>query len=68
MPLQGPNVHPKGGDFCGWCADENGILKSREEIRQGLVQWLSGIKPGEQGVDYLKRADSYMAAMPAWAD
>ena len=68
MPLAGPEADKAKGDYCQYCADARGNLKSRDEVRQGLAQYLAGIKPEEKDVDYLKRADAYMQAMPAWAD
>jgi hypothetical protein len=64
MPLTGDVK----GNFCSYCCNEKGELKSREEVHQGIAMWLKQIKPGEKGVNYQERARYYMKAMPAWAD
>jgi hypothetical protein len=53
--------------YCRYCTDEKGDLKSREEIRGGISAWLEQFSPGGGSVDFNKRADSYMKAMPTWA-
>ena len=53
--------------FCKYCSNEKGELKSREEVKQGIAGWLMQITPEDKNTDYIKRAESYMNAMPAWA-
>ena len=48
--------------------DENGNLKSREEILQGCANWLKSWSPDLDDETALKRAEHYMKAMPEWAD
>lgn len=52
--------------FCTYCADEKGNLKSRAEVVQGIAGWLESWAPKKTGVDFVKRAEAYMGAMPAW--
>jgi hypothetical protein len=56
------------GDFCQYCAGPDGKPKPYEEIRAGIAQWLSTWGPEKPGIDWQKRAESYLKAMPAWAD
>ncbi len=65
MPLAGTMAR---GNFCECCADEKGNLYSREQVQQGIAQWLQGFAPEGEGADYMKRAEYYMKAMPAWSD
>lgn len=53
--------------FCGYCVDEKGKLKQKEIIQAGIAEWLKSYTPVKDGVDFMKRAENYMNAMPAWA-
>lgn len=64
MPLVGQNV---SSHYCEYCSNEDGTLKSREEVQQGIAGWLAGWCPEPQDVDFMQRANNYMKAMPAWA-
>ncbi len=66
MPVGGKTAGP-AENYCVYCTDDQGTLKARNEIRDGIGQWMQQW----QGVDRetaLKRAERYMAAMPAWAE
>lgn len=67
MPLssemQGPTEN-----LCKYCCDENGQLKSREEVQAGLAMWLQSWGPGMDEATARARAADYMKAMPAWAE
>ena len=67
-PLGLPDFQGPAEDFCKHCTDETGKLKPREEIRQGIAMWLKNWQPEVDDAAALRRADSYMAAMPAWAE
>ncbi|MBN2532442.1 MAG: hypothetical protein JXB88_06095 [Spirochaetales bacterium] len=54
----------KSDRYCRYCAHEKGKLKSREEIRAGIAAWLEQFTPDKKNVDFQKRADSCMNAMP----
>lgn len=56
------------GKYCQYCSNESGELKSRDDVKQGIAGWLMQITPENKNTDYLKRAESYMNAMPAWAE
>ena len=55
-------------NYCKYCTDEEGSLKSKEEIRQGCAAWLKSWSPDLDDATALQRADHYMKAMPEWAD
>ncbi len=65
MPL---GEETKSDKYCQYCTDENGNLFPKEYVQQGIAKWLSGINPSDSSSDYVKRAEYYMKAMPAWAD
>jgi len=53
-------------DYCKYCCDDKGNLKSNEVVKQGIAHWFTQW----QGVDMkqaLVRAEYYMLSMPAWA-
>ena len=63
-----PLTEAKNDRFCQYCTDENGQLKSREAVREGIAAWLQMFTPNPENVDFQSRADSYLNAMPAWAE
>jgi len=66
MPLDIPEAGPVHGDLCGFCSDEKGNLKSRAEVQNGVAAFLESFAPGASKAEYLRRADHYLQAMPAW--
>jgi hypothetical protein len=67
MPLEGQDLMGEAEKFCSHCTDDEGNVRTREEVKQGLANWIMSW----QNVDYetaVKRAEHYMKAMPAWAD
>lgn len=68
MPLDTPGAKGPSSTYCKYCTDESGTLKSRDEIRRGIAGWLKGWQDGIDDNTALRRADSYMRALPAWAD
>lgn len=62
-------AQPKDKAYCQYCIDNDGQLKDREAIKNGVAGWLSQWSPeklSEQ--EALKRADLYLQSMPQWAD
>ena len=55
-------------NYCQYCADEAGHLYPRELVQKGIADWLQQFTPQDQPTDFMKRADYYMKAMPAWAE
>ena len=68
IPLMGEIGKDYRGNFCSNCSDESGKLLPREEVRQGIADWLIAWAPNKKNIDFSKRAESYMNAMPAWAE
>jgi hypothetical protein len=67
-PLASPDFKGVAENYCKYCADESGNLRSREEIFDGIVQWLKSWQPDLDDEKALERATHYMKAMPAWAE
>ena len=67
IPLS-PDHQGKNPQFCTHCTDENGELRSREHILEGIVQFLKMLQPQIDNSTAFKRAEYYLKAMPAWAD
>ncbi|MDP3148861.1 MAG: hypothetical protein Q8N83_06990 [Ignavibacteria bacterium] len=65
--LDGNIAKEAAPDLCGYCADEKGNLKPKEEVRKGVAEWLKSFAPKQGNADFMKRAENYMNAMPAWA-
>ncbi|MDP4176489.1 MAG: hypothetical protein Q8933_21095 [Bacteroidota bacterium] len=53
---------------CTWCVDEQGNLKPKEEVQAGVAEWLKSFSPKDGNPDFMKRAENYLNAMPAWAE
>lgn len=68
MPISDETKNPSSEEYCKYCADEKGRLGPREAVQAGIVQWLQMFAPEKEGVDFMKRADNYLKAMPAWAE
>lgn len=56
------------GNYCRYCLDENGKLRSREAAVQGIAEWLQSWAPAGTQADFKKRAEHYLQSMPAWAE
>ena len=67
MPLS-EEVKSKNKQFCKYCADESGTLKSRDEIQAGIVSWLRLMQPELAEDIAVKRSVYYLKAMPQWAE
>lgn len=70
MPMKGASEH--GGKdvnnpYCVYCADENGKLKPRNEVREGMVKFFmtSENKTREEAEKFV---NEYMKKMPAWKE
>ncbi|MBN1781070.1 hypothetical protein JW948_08110 [bacterium] len=64
MPLNAETT----GSYCHYCTDDQGQLKPREAVAEGIAAWLEMFTPDDGNVNFKKRAESYLAAMPAWAE
>lgn len=65
MPLS-PEMK-RNESYCIYCSDESGSLRSREEVKAGIAQWLEGFAPEVEGVNFSERAEKYLQSMPTWA-
>ena len=63
-----PDFKGPAEDYCKYCTDEQGNLKSRDEIQMGIAEWFKTWHPDLDQVTALARAAHYMNAMPAWAE
>ena len=67
-PLSMPEFKGPAENYCKHCTDENGNLKSREEMQKGLAQWFQTWQPNINEEKALIRAKHFMKSMPAWAE
>lgn len=66
MPMSAEDAKGASDDYCAWCCDSEGQLKSWEDAVSGLAEFLDSwqkVGPAESR----KRAMRYLTAMPAWA-
>lgn len=66
-----PMDHPEdyggqipGNKYCKYCTDSEGKLKTREEVRNGMINLMKS--KGEKDAE--KLVDKYMKKMPAWSE
>lgn len=67
-PLENLEFKGPSEKYCKYCTDENGNLKSREEIQNGVAGWLKTWQPNLDEETAQVRAAHFMKAMPAWAE
>jgi hypothetical protein len=53
-------------EYCMWCGNEDGSLKSRPEVLEIMTDWFMSWQKGLDRSEARRRAESYMQAMPAW--
>ena len=68
MPVSEISEPPEKTLYCSYCTDEAGELLPREQIQAGVAEWLKSLTPEDEETDYMKRADYYLKASPAWAE
>ncbi|HHL71954.1 MAG TPA: hypothetical protein ENJ29_05520 [Bacteroidetes bacterium] len=66
-PLSNPAFKSASDVYCKYCSDENGQLKSREEVQAAIAHWFESWHPDIDTQKASERAGHYMKAMPAWA-
>lgn len=54
--------------YCRYCADENGQLRSKEEIRANIAHWMMSWQPNVDEKTASERAERFMSALPAWTE
>ena len=67
-PLGIPDFKGPAENYCKYCTDDTGQLKSKETIQQGIAQWFKGWQPNLDEKIAIERAAFYMKSMPAWAE
>ena len=67
-PLEMPEFIGPAENYCKYCTDEQGDLKSRDEVKIGIAEWLKTWQPDINQEKALARAEHFMKAMPAWAE
>lgn len=63
-----PEFKGSSEEYCKFCTDETGKLKSFEEIKFGVAEWLKSWQPNLEQDKAVTRAGFYLKAMPAWAE
>jgi len=66
-PLDAPGFAGPSPLHCRYCTDEQGVLKSKKQVRKGIARWMQTWQPELDDKQARKRARRYMAAMPEWA-
>jgi len=60
-------AHDINNPYCVYCTDETGKLKTRQEVRQGMINfYLSQTKKTREEVE--KLVDEQMRNLPAWKE
>jgi len=67
-PLDMPDFKGPAENYCKYCTEESGELKSRDVIKQGIAEWMKSWQSGIDDNKALNRAEFYMKSMPAWAE
>ena len=70
MPMSKLEDHGGGKEnnkYCRYCTDAEGNLKSREEVREGMIQ-LHIKSFGKTREEAEKEVDEHMKQMPAWKE
>jgi hypothetical protein len=52
--------------YCRHCSDENGRLRSRDEVLETIAEWFLQWQDDLTPEEARRRADLYMRSMPAW--
>lgn len=66
-PLNAPGMKGASDQYCKYCTDAKGKLKSRDEVQKGIAGWLKSWGGNLTDKQASERAAHYMMAMPAWA-
>ncbi len=67
-PLGMPEFKGPAADYCKYCTDPAGKLKTKGEVQQGIAHWFQTWQPNLNEQVALTRAAFYMKSMPAWAE
>ncbi|MFC1587667.1 zinc ribbon domain-containing protein [Planctomycetota bacterium] len=67
-PLSMPDFKGVAENYCKYCTDEQGNLKSHEEIQNGIAMWFKGWHGDVSQEILMERAGHFMKGLPAWAE
>jgi hypothetical protein len=67
-PLNHPDFKSDNDEFCRHCLTDSGDLRTREEILVNVARWMQQWQVDTADIVLIARANTYMHAMPAWAD
>ena len=67
-PLEMPEFKGPAENYCKYCTDDQGKLKMKNEVQQGIAMWLKTWQPDIDDTTATERATNFMKAMPAWAE
>jgi hypothetical protein len=67
MPLGAPDAKDMSEQYCGHCTDDDGRVKSRDEIKKGIAMWIMSWQHVDEPTA-MDRAEHYMKSMPEWAE
>lgn len=70
MPMETPEMHGGGvkeNPYCIYCTDAQGRLKSRVEVREGMIQFFVDTV-GQSRQEAEQAVDATMGEMPAWQE
>jgi hypothetical protein len=70
MPMETPQLHGGGvkeNPYCVYCTDAHGHLKSRDEVRAGMIQfYMDAMDKSREEAEQV--VDATMSEMPAWKE
>jgi len=52
--------------YCKYCTDPAGNLKTKEEVREGMINFQMQQSPGKTREEVEKEVDAHMSQMPTW--
>ncbi len=58
-PLEVPDFKGPAEDYCRYCTDEKGTVKSRAEIQRGVAEWFESWQSNLDDEKALARAENY---------
>lgn len=69
IPMAQDSDHGGGrpdNPYCKYCTDPTGNLKSKEEVRQGMINFQMQQSPDKTREEIEKEIDTHMETMSAW--
>ena len=65
---KGCSMTIESGDYCQYCASEDGKLIPFDECLERFEQWTRRQEPGLSADDVRRKTVDFMATMPAWTE